>query len=84
MITYAGDLYGAANAFCCGTRLTGSIDRCLLIGELLYRGFLRALKILKFGFAKFKPFDGQTFDLLKKMAMSQKAPPRGQLTLLFY
>ena len=44
IITYAGDLYGAANAFCCGTRLTGSIDRCLLIGELLYRGFLWAPK----------------------------------------
>ena len=39
-ITYTGDLYGAANAFCGGTRLTGSIDRCLLIGELLYYGFL--------------------------------------------
>ena len=44
IITYAGDLYGAANAFCCGTRLTGSIDRCLLIGELLYYGFLCASK----------------------------------------
>ena len=39
IITYAGDLYGAANAFCCGTRLTGSIDRCLLIGELLKSDF---------------------------------------------
>ena len=44
IITYAGDLYGAANAFCCGTRLTGSIDRCLLTGELLFRGFLWAPK----------------------------------------